>query len=420
MSTNRLITLLNDIKSDKDTNLKPENLKKGVTLLGIQGALEGGTSSGAKIFETQEAMQADPDAKEGDKAIVYRSEIQNMTSDMEVSSIIFPEAVTLPTSFTDSAHCSIRAVDESVMFEGNCQLDQSQFRFDGWSEGGSIRAEYTSTDGITYTRTRLQGDSGSIDNPVEIPTCKVYNADEWNDNFGYFMQIGGNYLEGLYEYILNHKDVNKIRLPLLAGGEFDTTNKKYNVTKFSPAFDVDKIIKLRDKIREDYDIFTDTISGEFNVLAKNDKLVLLAVHERSRDGSLGLAGSIRYYSTSKKFKIYSSYNSTGDVHEFVLDLDNMTYTDTVVGTQNGSGSSPSYFELDYEVQSFMCLLRYGSSYGNSTLTNFEAWFQYDTSSTYNATGINDDYYDVYDAYIPIKSQLTLTSPDEILGKNIAL
>lgn len=110
----------------------------------------------------------------------------------------------------------------------------------------------------------------------------------------------------------------------------------------------------------------------------------------------------------------------GDIHEFVLDLDNMTYTDTVVGTQNGSGSSPSYFELDYEVKSFKCLLRYGSSYGNATLTNFEAYFQYDTSSTYHATGIGSDYYDVYNAYIPIKSQLTLTSPNEVLGKNIAL
>ena len=405
------------------TGTNRERLEQNNTLLEdiktqIQNLPEAGGSGDVKLFETQEQMQADPNAKEGDLAIVYRSELKNMTADMEVSSITFPETVTLPTAFTNNAYCRLRAVDSSVMFDGNCQLDQSSFRFDGWSESGMIRAEYTSTDGITYTRTRLQGDSGDLTNPVEVPACKVERAEEWNDNLGYFMQVGGSTFEGLFEYTLNFKDVTKIRLPLLADGEFDNVNKQYNVTKFSVAFDADKIVKLRDKIRKDYGILTDTISGEFNVFAKNGKIVLLAVHNRSGNGSFGLAGDIRYYSTSNKFKIYSSYNSTGDVHEFILDLDNMTYTDTVVGTQNGAGSSPSYFELDYEVQSFTCLLRYGSSWSNNPLANFNAYFQYDTSSTYNATGIGNDYYDVYDAYILIKSQLTLSNPNELLPGKI--
>ena len=36
---NELQTTLNEIKQDKDTNLLPENLKKGVTCLGIEGTL---------------------------------------------------------------------------------------------------------------------------------------------------------------------------------------------------------------------------------------------------------------------------------------------------------------------------------------------------------------------------------------------
>ena len=175
----------------------------------IIDSIESG-SGDVKLFETEQAMQADTTAKEGDLAIVYRSEIQNMTADMEVSSITFPETVTLPTAFTDSTYCRLRAVDSSVMFDGNCQLDQSSFRFDGWSESGMIRAIYTSTDGITYTRTRLQGDSGDLTNPVEVPACKVERAEEWNDNLGYFMQVGGNYFEGLYEYYENY--INKKKL----------------------------------------------------------------------------------------------------------------------------------------------------------------------------------------------------------------
>ena len=36
----KLIYELQDIKNDRETNLKPENLKKGVTCLGITGTYE--------------------------------------------------------------------------------------------------------------------------------------------------------------------------------------------------------------------------------------------------------------------------------------------------------------------------------------------------------------------------------------------
>ena len=39
-SSNELETILNDIKADKNTNLIPQNLKKGVKALGVNGALE--------------------------------------------------------------------------------------------------------------------------------------------------------------------------------------------------------------------------------------------------------------------------------------------------------------------------------------------------------------------------------------------
>ena len=393
-----------EIKRQKDTYILPENIKKDVTVYGITGTLEAGSSGGdVKLFDTVEHMQEDENPQEGDLAVVYGEEIQPINEESEFDSCIFPNTVVLDEAFTGRISGSFIVVDSSSgLFNGNVSMSSSSFRFDSFGET-MVGVKYTSNDGITYTRT----DGGEELQEFGVTIKWESMGRPFNSIIGNFMKIGGGTFEGLYEYTLNNKDVTKIRLPLLTDGEFDTANKKYNVTKFSVAFDVDKIVKLRDKIREDYGILTDTISGEFNVFAKNDKLVLLAVHNRSGNGSLRLLGGIRYYSASKKFKIYSSYNFTGDVHEFVLDLDNMTYTDTVVGTQDGSGSSPYYFELDYEVQSFMCLLRYGSGY-NKTLTNFEAWFQYDVSETYNATGIGSDYYDIYDAYIPIKSQLNTT------------
>ena len=55
---NELQTTLNEILADKQTNLKPENLKKGVTLLGVQGTLESGGSSdyNAKLVPTNGAI----------------------------------------------------------------------------------------------------------------------------------------------------------------------------------------------------------------------------------------------------------------------------------------------------------------------------------------------------------------------------
>ena len=198
---------IDDIETGVDTSdatALASDLLKGKTAYNAEGKIEGTLElkdGDVKLFETQEEMQSDTTVKEGDKAIVYRSEIQNMTADMEVTSITFPETVTLPAAFTDNTYCRLRAVDSSIMFDGNCDLNKTSFRFDGYSDTGMIRVEYTSTDGITYARTRFQGDSGDLTNPVEVPACKVEQQEEWNDNLGYFMQIGGMYFEGLFQYL---------------------------------------------------------------------------------------------------------------------------------------------------------------------------------------------------------------------------
>ena len=73
---NRLRTIL----EEKLNKIKPENIKSGVKIFDIEGTLEEGSSTeGVKLFTTEEEMQADPNAKEGDLALVYRSEIQSFT-----------------------------------------------------------------------------------------------------------------------------------------------------------------------------------------------------------------------------------------------------------------------------------------------------------------------------------------------------
>ena len=64
------------------------------------------TSEGmVKLFKTEEEMQADNTAKENDLAIVYRSEVRNMSVASEVQDITFPETVTLPKQVTSRVDC---------------------------------------------------------------------------------------------------------------------------------------------------------------------------------------------------------------------------------------------------------------------------------------------------------------------------
>ena len=156
-------------------------------------SIKTGGSGDVKLFETEEEMQSDTTAKEGDLAIVYRNTLANMVADTETQYITFPDTVTLPTAFTEEYYGMIRAVDSSAMFDGQVMLNQTSFEFSGYSETGETMINYTSTDGITYTR------STTITNPVDLGTV-VKSYYEWNDNLGYFMQVSSSSFTGLYKY----------------------------------------------------------------------------------------------------------------------------------------------------------------------------------------------------------------------------
>ena len=69
-----------EIKRQKDEYILPENIKKDVTVYGITGTLEAGSSGGnVKLFDTVEHMQEDENPQEGDLAIViYRNTLDGI------------------------------------------------------------------------------------------------------------------------------------------------------------------------------------------------------------------------------------------------------------------------------------------------------------------------------------------------------
>ena len=194
-----LETKLNAILNDKLTNLTPENLKKDVTCLGVTGTYEGSGGGsiveGVKQFSTVEEMNSSTGNTEGDLAIIYRNEIQNATADSQFRIATFPDTVVLNSAITDYTEFRYIAVDSSVTFGCTGSLDSSMFTMNYYTETRDVIIQYTSYDGITYTRDDTTG------NPVDFGTEIYYEMSEmWNDAIGKFIQIGGSTFEGLYKY----------------------------------------------------------------------------------------------------------------------------------------------------------------------------------------------------------------------------
>ena len=154
-----------------------------------------------KLFDTIAHMQEDPTAQDGDLAVVYREELTEITEDSEFDSCIFPDEVVLDEAFTGSIYGSFRSTGGGF-FNGMVDMSSSSFRFDGFGDT-MIRVEYTSQDGITYTRT----DGG--EELQEFGTTIKWEdyGDPFNIVIGNFMKIGGNYFDGMYEYG-NYLDLN--------------------------------------------------------------------------------------------------------------------------------------------------------------------------------------------------------------------
>lgn len=394
-----LIDNLDMIATEKATKILPENIKKDVQIFNIVGTYEGG-GSGVKLFETQEEMQADTTAKEGDLAVVYRSEVQNATADSQFQTATFPETVVLDTAITDYVDVRYRAVDDSVMFDCMGSLDSSSFRMNCFTESGEIRIQYESSDGITYTRTDTTG------NPVDFGTEIYYERPKmWNDTIGKFIQAGESTFEGLYEY---KKDENKLIFPTLASVSYDIDSAKlqFNGETINTIYDVSVIKEIIAKMNSE---ITDFNTSNQAVLYINNDNQLCIIPSVSSDYNFVWT----FLNDNDLFGIRygdSSHQETS----YVLDLKNKTYSlyktlsDTVIGDKycipieelntksywyiyNNNGNKKITFELNYE------------NYVNSEFIS--------NVNTTNAVYGN--------SYKTAKTQLTLSNSNELLPKKIA-
>lgn len=392
--SNKLQNVLDEIKLEKDTNLLPENIKKDVKIFDIVGTLEGAsTDVPVKLFETQEEMQADETAEEGDLAVVYRSEIQNATVDSKFQTATFPDTVILDSAITDYVYIRYRAVDDSAMFECMGQLDSSMFTMDCYTETGSIRIEYTSSDGITYTRTDTTG------NPVDFGTEIYYERTEmWNDAIGKFIQVGGNIFDGLFEcvpytddtkyLVYNFQDKN-VQNAVVTGeiSKQDITTvmnlvKANNISSVTSSGSV-TIAKKTDNIIEVYYTASSTsafyqykvmLDGVLHIGFTNSRASTLPLYKYVVDLTTNTITSSTEISTAYSMTLNSASGSTTNVCVYPSVLDIIGFTTVDFNDFSIYSSSVSGFEANTETNIVM-------NYGSDVKTTYGVSKHYDYANS---------------------------------------
>lgn len=193
------------VTSSIDLNIQPENIKKGISILGVTGTLEsGGTSptEPSNFYKVKSIEERDSlvDVPEGAICLVDESSISNATSDSQFQVATLPQQVVFDEPFTEFVDVRYRAVDESAMLDIRGNLDSNMFMLDGFGDIGGqfieIRVEYMSEDGgTTYNRLSPEEDTIDFGTPVyyEMPEM-------WNDAIGKFLLVGSINFTGLFEY----------------------------------------------------------------------------------------------------------------------------------------------------------------------------------------------------------------------------
>lgn len=203
--TNTLQKKLNEILTDKNTNLLPENLKKGIKCLGIDGTFE----EKVKLFNTVEEMNSSTGNSEGTLAVVYGQNYENFASDSATTVLWFDETVVLDTAQTEDDSMRLTGMLGDNFLDGNAEITSTSFNFYASTHTVSCSVKYTSTDGITYTRTSIKGADEANPNKItlDVPMQFMPEAKPYNEIFGKFIKIPMMFFEGIFSYSKNDSNV---------------------------------------------------------------------------------------------------------------------------------------------------------------------------------------------------------------------
>lgn len=292
-----LNTTLDEILLDKNTNLLPENLKQGVTCLGVNGSLNVKQEYlGYNTLEDLNAEIDNPNIEIGQKAVLYGPnkiplEIDNMFNVIIKLGKTFTLTEEQKTYISTNGSVSAYSSTDYDSGFGTVQLyiysNYAEFRVTrNGSKGYTLLARYESTDGLIYTGLDEYTSSGKGGGTKYTFTYEninsgsvVYNEQNKTDSnsFAYdilkslLKSVGIVKLQGVYQYTANISNSYKIQYLMnmsysnsITNGnttDFVYTEKAYNFIK-------EKYNLLDDHATSTSEIMTiDTIDENKNVIA---------------------------------------------------------------------------------------------------------------------------------------------------------
>lgn len=188
------------VTSDIDPNIKAENIKKDISILGVKGSLESSILSDAYKVSSLEEMNSLTNVPDGAVCVVTDNSITNATADSQFQVATLPKQVIFDEPFTEFVDVRYRAVDESVWLDIMGNLDSNMFMMDGFGDIGGqpveIRIEYMSEDGgTTYNRISPEEDTIDFGTPIYYE-----RPERWNDAIGKFLQVMTVNFSGVFKF----------------------------------------------------------------------------------------------------------------------------------------------------------------------------------------------------------------------------
>lgn len=192
---------LEAILEEKNTKLIPENIKAGVTILGVTGTLDvnsgGGSDRAFKLFSSVEAMNESTNNDLGDLALIEVDVpvMMPVTHDIildGVSTVYFPETVVLDAAITEDINVQFNGIGGPTMV-----ITPTSAQYEFTDGDNQWLVNYSTTDGKTYVGGGTAKDDGFY---LGTELCDV---EGWNDVVGEFMQVRRykNGYDGLYRYV---------------------------------------------------------------------------------------------------------------------------------------------------------------------------------------------------------------------------
>lgn len=168
-----------------------EKIAKGNTILGIEGIAEGGgtvVTEGIKQFPNVEEMNNSTGNEEGDLAVIYDISVKELTETDDSIFVNWQDTVVLDIPQTESIN------KRSIGYQCKMTLNPTSMKIYTGVLGTSLKAEYSSADGITYTK--VSGEDR------EITKTYLYQED-MTDNMRKFLTSNVNSFYGIYIYSEN-------------------------------------------------------------------------------------------------------------------------------------------------------------------------------------------------------------------------